>query len=352
MPSSSVLDVDQLSTHSTDSSQDGMPDDLGILSQAVASSQNTISDSPGFTRGLLSWSRKRESVSSDSADADKIAATAARKRITQSPQNSEMSEDEIPASSNSKSTGRLVQLQARGSAKIYKINESRLIASSDLWMHQLFHEMPPAQPSTNGNTESETEVNDTEASTPINPSYPLIILDVDNDAIFLYCLWKMAPDRLALYIDSTIPRPSTEFVIYLYRAFLLAIELKDCEFLTNLVAFILKDSAGEPSEYAITWAYENTKTGSMLREFVVDCTLTWADEAQDEWRALAQGVPQQFLVDVTCRLMELGLKRKYGLVKTDVAYRFTFSEGWPIEDLKKTAIAAGIALEDTMLESD
>ena len=350
----SNLDDDALSSLSSDSSQDSAPDDLIILSQAVAPSQDAIDDSCDLTHASTPPTRKHKSVSSDRED--KVIATAVRKRITPSPAPS-IPEDTVrsqrgrtSAHRRRNSTGRLLQLQARGSAKIYKINEDRLVNTSDLFKYKLFVETQPARPSKDDDLESNDLTAYTEESTTVDPRYPLIVLEVDSEALFLYCLWKMAPDRLSLYIDSTIPRPSTEFVIYLYQAFLLAIELKDSDFLTNLVTFILKDPAGEPSEYAITWAYENTETGSMLRDFVVDCTLTWADEELEEWKIVAQGVPKEFLVDVTCRLMELGIKKKYGLVKTDVACRFIFPMGWPIEDLKKAAKAVGVELNCAAME--
>lgn len=243
---------------------------------------------------------------------------------------------------------------------MYKINEELLANTSDLFKYKLFSETHLLDRSNdkdeNEDLASESEVSSSQLSvsldptvshtTTVDPQYPLVVLNASSKALFLYCLWKLSPDELSLYIDSTIPRPSTEFVIYLYEAFILAVEIKDSVFLAELVDFILKDAASRPSEYAISWAYGNTEQGSMLRDFVVDCTLTWAEEEIEEWKQVASGVPNEFLADVTCRMMDLGKKRKYGLVQTDVLYRFTYSKGWPVEDLKKAAEAIGVELND------
>lgn len=82
--------------------------------------------------------------------------------------------------------------------------------------------------------------------------------------------------------------------------------------------------------------YENTGPGHLLREFVVDCTLTWADEAAEKWRAWVSRTPKEFVVDVSCRMLELGM-HKWGLVKSDVATKYTSGVWWTLESLDRAS---------------
>jgi hypothetical protein len=109
--------------------------------------------------------------------------------------------------------------------------------------------------------------------------------------------------------------------MYLYETFLLAVDLKDNTFFNAIVSTVLRDAdARNPGEEAITWVYENTCQGHLLRRFVVDCTLTWADDAVDDWKRVASEAPREFVVDVSCRMIEMGLKG--GWVKAEVATKY------------------------------
>ncbi|KAJ4348377.1 uncharacterized protein N0V89_009751 [Didymosphaeria variabile] len=293
--------------------------------------------------GSSSHKRKGESCTDVLADTNQDTATSPRKRRT-------------PLPTKLAPSGRIIQLQARDTDEVFKINTDTLVRTSELFKHKLFRETQPSLALLHRN-KGATHKNDapsrqptgtlsqplqpatTVPSTPVDPRYPVVHLNVDRKALFLYCLWTIdPPDRLSLSLslDSTIPSPSTSFTIYLYEAFLLALELKDATFFANIVPVILKDGdAGTPQEEAITWVYENTGSvrRSLLKEFVVDFTLTWADEAVGEWRRVASGAPAEFVVDVSCRLLELYTSKR-AWMKSDVATEYTYEKGWPVEDMK------------------
>jgi hypothetical protein len=223
----------------------------------------------------------------------------------------------------------------------FKMNEDTLAMTSHFFRNTPIHE---TQPSSSPVHEDERKGSEAEAeaeaeaekatrtqsstspmpSTPVSPDYPVAELDTTPQALFLYCLWVAVHeplDRLSRYLDSTIPRPSLEFTIYLYEAFLLAVDLKDNTFFNAVVSTILRDAdAGQPGEEAIAWVYENTREGHLLRQFVVDCTLTWADDAVDDWRRVASEAPREFVVDVSCRMIEMGLIG--GWVKAEVTTKY------------------------------
>lgn len=223
------------------------------------------------------------------------------------------------------------------------MNEDILSVTSDLFKYKLFREFqPPISPPHGDNAHvrphealsgqnpvSDPASESTIPSTPISSHLPLVPLNTTLKALFLYCLWRVAPpDRLSSYLDSTISRPSQAFTIYLYEAFLLALELRDSTFFTNIVSIILKDKdAGWPREEAITWVYENTgpEQGELLREFVVDITVTWVDEDVGKWRTVAGMVSKEFVVDVSCRLIELR-DRRGSWLKSDVATKYTWND--------------------------
>lgn len=245
---------------------------------------------------------------------------------------------------------RYLQLQARGTDKVFKMNEATLSKTSDLFKYKLYHATQPSTPSypelSNNSQEEQpspsTQLRDTLLpAIPISPTIPLVHLDTSPAALFLYCLSAVAPpDRLSLYLDSTIPRPSHAFTTYLYEAFLLALELKDATFLHRLIGVILKDAeAGRPGEREIAWVYANSEAGCVLREFVVDCTLTWVDEGVGEWRAWLEACPKEFVVDVCGRMAGVGLR--VGWVKSSVATKYACGVWWPVECLVGVPEAGG-----------
>ncbi|KAL5389906.1 hypothetical protein PMIN06_009590 [Paraphaeosphaeria minitans] len=213
------------------------------------------------------------------------------------------------------------------------MNVATLAKTSDLFKYKLYHSTQPSVSPASGTKDNppgadnppSSQLSDTlMPSTPILPTLPIVRLDTTHTALFLYCRSAIAPpESLSMYLDSRIPRPSYEFTIYLYKAFLLALELKDATFFRHIVSVILKDAeAGWPGDAEIAWVYENTGTGCLLREFVVNCTLAWAHETVvGKWKAWLGRTPKEFAVDGSGRMMELGLTVWW--VESDVATKYT-----------------------------
>ncbi|KAF2444411.1 hypothetical protein P171DRAFT_485868 [Karstenula rhodostoma CBS 690.94] len=329
------------------SSQGSVASDFMSSSQTPIFNQESVQDThnvPNPNAGSSYRKRKRGSSPDVLANSSQVTVTSSHKRKT--PQTTPTKPvPSIP-------TSRYLQLQARGTDEVFKMNEATLAKTSDLFKYKLYHSTRPSSspapaPGANDNPPetdqppSSQPPNTLIPSTPISPASPVVRLNTTSQALFLYCLWVVAPpDRLSLYLDSTIPRPSYTFTIYLYEAFLLALELKDTTFLHHLITVILKDEeAGWPGEAEIAWVYENTGPGHALRRFVVDCTLTWADEAVGKWGAWVRRTPAEFVVDVSCRMLELG-KGKWGWMKTNVATKYTCGVWWS-EDYLDRALEGG-----------
>ncbi|KAL5384679.1 hypothetical protein DPSP01_005119 [Paraphaeosphaeria sporulosa] len=124
------------------------------------------------------------------------------------------------------SASRYLQLQARKTDEVFKMNEATLAKTSDLFKYALYRSpWSPASPGP-GNKDTPPAADELPSSaqssnklipsTTISPTIPIVRLNTTPSALFLNCLWAVArPDHLSMYLDSTIPRPSYDFTLYL-----------------------------------------------------------------------------------------------------------------------------------------
>ncbi|KAK7192910.1 hypothetical protein PSPO01_00704 [Paraphaeosphaeria sporulosa] len=133
----------------------------------------------------------------------------------------------LPLAAGSSSRKRkYLQLQARKTDEVFKMNEATLAKTSDLFKYALYRSpWSPASPGP-GNKDTPPAADELPSSaqssnklipsTTISPTIPIVRLNTTPSALFLNCLWAVArPDHLSMYLDSTIPRPSYDFTLYL-----------------------------------------------------------------------------------------------------------------------------------------